>query len=324
MLIVREEDFTDSMIAAWPRLLPEGALVVVNDTRVFKARLLGNRYPSGGRVELLLLRAIDAPPLHPTRQLWNTMGRSNRPLSPGSVVQFQSMSARVVERLPAGELVVELESDEPIDTVVDRIGHVPIPPYLGRSDEPSDIERYQTLFAQRRGSIAAPTAGLHLSNEILSELSSRNIVLEYLTLHVGIGTFRPVVVDELDAHPMHSETFEVTEGLVAAVDAARARRANVIAVGTTVVRALESAAELRHLGSIRAKKGLTNLLIQPGYTFNVVDGLLTNFHMPRSTLLALVGAFAGLDRTLEAYRVALQRNYRFLSYGDAMWIPRRI
>lgn len=305
-------------------MLPEGALVVANDTRVFKARLIGNRRGTGGRVELLLLTDLQPGSPNRLRRAWKAIGRSNRPLAAGAMVQFQSLSARVLERLAGGELIVELECDEPVDAVVDRIGHVPIPPYLGREDEPSDVERYQTLFASRLGSVAAPTAGLHLSHVMLNELVERGIELKFVTLHVGIGTFRPVSVDELDAHDMHCEQFEVSDEVAAAIDAARARRAAVIAVGTTVVRALESAADPDRDGYVGAKRGSTKLLIQPGYSFKVVDGLLTNFHLPKSTLLALVGAFAGLERTLDAYRVAVQRNYRFLSYGDAMWIPRRI
>ncbi len=323
MLIVGERDFIDSRISNWSRLMPDSALVVLNDTRVFKARLLGHRRSTGGRVELLLLSELDSRSPNPKRRTWTVLGRSNRPLLPGAVIEFQSLSARILDRLQAGELLAELESDEAIETVIDRIGHVPIPPYLGRDDEPGDVERYQTLYARKVGSVAAPTAGLHLSQALLSEVAQRGISMAFVTLHVGVGTFRPVSVNDLDAHDMHSEQFEVGDGLATAVDAARARGAPVIAVGTTVVRALESAADSTRNGRICAQTGSTNLLIQPGYSFKVVDGLLTNFHMPRSTLLALVSAFAGLERILQAYQVALERNYRFLSYGDAMWIPRR-
>ncbi len=324
MLVVSEDAIIDATVAEWPCMLPQGALVVANDTRVFKARLLGNRRRTGGCVELLLLGDLRPESPDRLRRTWKAIGRSNRPLMAGAILQFQSLSARIVERMSDGELIVELEADEPVEAVVDRVGHVPIPPYLGREDEPSDVERYQTLFASKPGSVAAPTAGLHLSQVMLNELIERGIDLKFVTLHVGIGTFRPVSVDELDAHDMHVEQFDVSDEVAAAIDAARARGAAVIAVGTTVVRALESAADPVRDGCVCAKHGSTKLLIQPGYSFKVVDGLLTNFHMPKSTLLALVGAFVGLERTLDAYRVAVQRNYRFLSYGDAMWIPRRI
>jgi S-adenosylmethionine:tRNA ribosyltransferase-isomerase len=324
MLVVDGDGTLDSTISVWPSLLTEGALVVVNDTRVFKARLLGKRRPTGGRVELLLLSENEPKSPFQTRQLWHALGRASKPLVPGTLLEFQSLLARVVERCSGGELLVELESDESITTVIDRIGHVPIPPYLGRQDEDCDGERYQTLYAKHTGSVAAPTAGLHLAQSILDALTLRGVLLDYVTLHVGIGTFRPVQVDELDEHEMHTEKFEVSEALVTAIAEARHRQSPIIAVGTTVVRALESAADPDQPGRVRAQQGSTNLLIQPGYQFKVVDSLLTNFHLPRSTLLALVGAFAGLDRTIAAYRLAIQRKYRFLSYGDAMWIPKRI
>lgn len=324
MLVVNDGGVCHLTVSAWPRLLARGALVVLNDTRVFKARLLGSRYPTGGRVELLLLTQAVSEPNSAARQTWWAIGRANRPIVPGMIIEFQSLLARVVERLAGGELLVVLESSEPIEAVIDRIGHIPIPPYLRREAEPSDLERYQTIFASRLGSIAAPTAGLHISHVVLNALSQEGIFVEYCTLHVGIGTFRSVIVDDLDTHAMHSEQFEVSPALSGAIDAARERDAPVVAVGTTVVRALESAADPSRPGYVVAQKGTTSLLIQPGFSFKVVDGLLTNFHMPRSTLLALVGAFVGLERTLAAYHIAIQHNYRFLSYGDAMWIPARV
>ncbi len=323
MLIVNTKSDLDSKVTAWPSLLPPGALVVVNNTRVFRARLLGARRNTAGRVELLLLSGVGSAAQSTRRQTWRALGRANKPIQSGMIIEFPSLVAKVVERLDAGELLVELESDDPIDDVIDRIGHVPIPPYLGRLDEPSDVERYQTIFAARRGSVAAPTAGLHLSQSLLDELTLREVSLGYATLHVGIGTFRPVTSEDLDSHSMHAEQFEISAELATAVAQARSRNAPVIAVGTTVARALESSFDPNRPGYILAQSGWTNLLIQPGHSFRVVNGLFTNFHMPRSTLLALVGAFAGLERTLSAYRVAVERGYRFLSYGDAMWIPER-
>jgi S-adenosylmethionine:tRNA ribosyltransferase-isomerase len=200
---------------------------------------------------------------------------------------------------------------------------VPIPPYLGRLDEPEDAARYQTVFARAVGSVAAPTAGLHLSEPLIERLRARGLTLSRLTLEIGLGTFRPVEADDLDQHPMHSETLEITEELAAEVAGARRRGAPVVAIGTTVVRALEATADPERPGEVRPFRGETRLLIQPGYSFRVVDALLTNFHQPKSTLLALVGAFAGLPRVLEAYAVAVSEGYRFLSYGDAMWLPGR-
>ena len=219
---------------------------------------------------------------------------------------------------------MRLEADGSIETVIETIGHMPIPPYLRRSDEAIDYERYQTIFANEAGSVAAPTAGLHLSPEIVQSLQEKNVRIAKLTLHVGIGTFRPVTAIDLNQHPMHQECYVISSGLADEIAAARCRQAPVIAVGTTVVRALESARDVERPGLVTPQRQFTSLLIQPGYEFQIVDGLLTNFHMPRSTLLALVAAFAGIYRVRCAYAAALDRGYRFLSYGDAMWIPQRI
>jgi S-adenosylmethionine:tRNA ribosyltransferase-isomerase len=201
-------------------------------------------------------------------------------------------------------------------------GHVPVPPYIRRADDEADVERYQTVYARTPGAIAAPTAGLHLTDEMLAELRSRGIKLGYLTLHVGLGTFQPVTALDLDDHPMHDEWMHIPIDLALAIGDARTRGAPVVAVGTTVVRALEAAADPEREGHVVATQRKTNLLLQPGHRFRVVDALLTNFHLPRSTLLALVSAFAGRERMLGAYREAVNAGYRFFSYGDAMWIPR--
>ncbi len=324
MLVIGHETLLDSTIRDWPRQVPEGALVVLNDTRVFKARLLGARAPSGGRVELLLLAASGAAGNDTNRPQWPALGKASKPLRPGTTMECGPIVARVEERLADGELLVCLESEIPIESAIDQVGHVPIPPYLCRADEAIDADRYQTVFADRSGSVAAPTAGLHLSHGLLRDLEARGVRVARVTLHVGIGTFRPVMADDLDHHRMHEESYEVTEELAAEIAAARTRGAPVIAVGTTVVRALESASDPGHRGYVMPCQSSTSLLIQPGYEFRIVDGLLTNFHMPRSTLLALVGAFAGLERIQAAYATAIEREYRFLSYGDATWIPKRL
>jgi S-adenosylmethionine:tRNA ribosyltransferase-isomerase len=208
-----------------------------------------------------------------------------------------------------------------LEQALDDHGHVPLPPYIHRSDDEADRERYQTVYGRVPGAIAAPTAGLHMTHAMLSELEARGVRIGYVTLHVGLGTFQPVAADDLDLHPMHAEWMSVSESLAREVGAARERGSPVVAVGTTVVRALETAADPERRGFVVPREGETNLLIQPGHAFRVVDSLLTNFHLPRSTLLALVAAFAGRERVLHAYREALDRGYRFYSYGDAMWIP---
>jgi S-adenosylmethionine:tRNA ribosyltransferase-isomerase len=309
----RIEDFAE--------LVPEGALVVVNDTRVRHARVLLHKRDTGGRVELLLLRRLPTSDGRPG-ELWQALGRANKPLRVGAVLEAPGLTAEIARQ--GDPLEVRLTTPEGVDEWLARSGHVPIPPYLGRADEPADAERYQTVFARKIGSVAAPTAGLHLSEPLLERLQARGVALSRLTLEIGLGTFRPVETDDLDQHPMHSEALEVTAELAAEIAAARARAAPVVAVGTTVVRALESAADPERPGHVRPTSGETRLLIQPGYAFRVVDALLTNFHQPKSTLLALVCAFAGLSRTLEAYGVAVREEYRFLSYGDAMWLPRRV
>ncbi len=329
-------------------LLPRGSLVVVNDTRVIPARLLGKKVGTGGAAEIFLVRP--APPAAsdvaravdvshpntvprdtegaegPTETRFMAMGRSSKPLRPGSAVTFGdgSLTATIVRRdEEAGLLEVALRSTSgTVSAAIERFGHVPLPPYLRRADEDADRERYQTVFAKVPGAIAAPTAGLHLSQALLDDLSACDMERASVTLHVGLGTFQPVTVSDLDAHPMHVETFVVPDETAAAIARARSRNAKIVAIGTTVVRALESAADPDAPGLVRPTAGETRLLIQPGFRFRVVDTLLTNFHLPRSTLLALVYAFAGTSRVRAAYDVAIAEHYRFYSYGDAMLLSR--
>ncbi len=319
-LLVVGDRLEHRRIDEWPSLVPGGALVVLNETRVLKARILGARRGSGGRAEILLLRRVSAVG---SRERWRALGRASKALRPGTIIDSGPLAVEIRSRDDDGELDVEVEALPDVASALEQHGHVPIPPYLRRDDDALDAERYQTVFARHPGSVAAPTAGLHLTPESLSRLQARGVEIARLVLHVGPGTFRPVSADDLDDHPMHAEYIDVGDDLVGAVAAARSRGAPVVAVGTTVVRALESARDPQHPGRIVATRGDTRLLIQPGYAFGVVDALLTNFHMPKSTLLALVAAFAGLDRVLEAYRVAVAERYRFLSYGDAMWLPGR-
>jgi S-adenosylmethionine:tRNA ribosyltransferase-isomerase len=307
-----------------PALLPEGALLVVNDTRVRRARVFGARRVSGGKVEFLLLgrrseleRAGDGP------EVWEALGRSSKPLRVGVVVDAGALACEVLERNDDGTLLLAVTSTRAVEDVLAAEGRVPIPPYLGREDDADDVARYQTVYAERVGSVAAPTAGLHLTPGLLDAINARGIELGRLELEVGLGTFRPIVTDDLSAHVMHEERFRVDAALAAQIAAARARRAPVVAVGTTVVRALESAADPAALGQVVPQSTATRLLIQPGYAFRIVDALLTNFHQPKSTLLALVAAFAGFEAMRAAYQAAVAERYRFLSFGDAMWLPRR-
>ena len=322
----------DSFVRELPSFLPSGALVVLNDTRVVPARLVGRKVPSGGKAEVLLLRRRsgrgEAEP-----QRWEAIGKASKGLADGCVIDCGEVLVRVVgrgeERLPRVRgyppalLEVELESHgAPLAEALARTGHVPLPPYIRRDDELDDRERYQTVFARVDGAVAAPTAGLHFTEALLARLRARGCTIATITLHVGLGTFQPVTATDLDAHAMHEETFEVPPEAAEAVADARRRKAPVVAVGTTVVRALESAADVDRPGLVKPTRSETRLLIQPGYRFRVVDRLLSNFHVPRSTLLALVCAFGGTARVLEAYRSAQANGYRFFSYGDAMLLER--
>lgn len=321
-MIVAGNEREHRLVSEFAELVPAGALLVTNDTRVRRARLLGTRRPAGGKVELLLLEGCG--PWPDGRERWRALGRASKPLREGTRIDVAELEIEVLSR-GADDGLLELAIAVPgtVEAALERVGHVPIPPYLGREDDGEDVERYQTVYAQRTASVAAPTAGLHLNQGLLERLVARGVTLGRLELEVGLGTFRPVTASDLDQHPMHEERFSVDAELASQIRAARARNAPVVAVGTTVVRALESAADAGRAGEVRPFQGSTRLLIQPGYRFRVVDALLTNFHQPRSTLLALVSAFAGYDATRAAYSEALQSGYRFLSYGDAMWIPRR-
>lgn len=320
LLVVREQSVEHRGLGEWVQLVPAGALVVLNDTRVRRARLSA-RKDTGGVVEVFFLseRLLPAG----VRE-WTVLAQANRPLRAGTRLELGSARLTVLERGSGPEICLRVDGVEDSEAFIERHGALPLPPYIRRAPRPEDAERYQTVFAEHLGSVAAPTAGLHLTHGMLAELERREIRVASVTLHVGAGTFLPVRAHDLDAHPMHAEHYSVSPALVDAVVAARARGAPVVAVGTTVVRALESASDPERSGQLRAGSAQTRLLIQPGFPFRVVDALLTNFHAPRSTLLALVSAFIGLGRCAEAYRAALAAGYRFLSYGDAMWLPARL
>lgn len=301
-----------------PRLLHPGDLLVLNDTRVIPARLFGRRLQSdgelGGRMELLLVEKVG-------EREWEALARPGKRARPGTTILFETgLTAEVLEkREEDGRYQVRFS--EAVEGHLDRLGHIPLPPYIQREDAAEDRERYQTVFARRPGAIAAPTAGLHFSTGLLEELRQAGVETAEVTLHVGIGTFKPVSAERVEEHRMDSERYEIGEEAAEAIRRTRERGGRVVAVGTTVVRTLESAA-LAGEGQIRPGSGSTWLFITPGFEFQVVDVLLTNFHLPRSTLLMLVSAFAGRERVLAAYAEAIREGYRFYSYGDAMLLER--
>jgi len=319
LVLDREGAGRHRRIADLPDLLAPGDLLVVNDTRVIPARLFATLEPTGARIELLLVEKRGP-------RLWDALAKPGRKARVGARLLLASgLAATVVEKLGDGRHRLELDGE--IEPRLAEIGHVPLPPYIDRPDDAADRERYQTLFARRDGAIAAPTAGLHFSAELLAELERRGVGRAEVTLHVGIGTFKPVKAELVHEHRMESERWEIPAAAAEAI--ARTRRAGgrIVAVGTTVVRTLESAsladAEAGGEGRVRAGAGATSLFITPGFRFRAVDLLLTNFHLPKSTLLMLVSAFAGRERVLAAYAEAIPEGYRFYSYGDAMLAGRR-
>lgn len=293
-------------------LIPAGDALVLNTTRVFRARLLGTR-DSGAPAEVLLLRRTSGP------NTYEAMVHPGGKLREGRVVHVAPGFDVVIEQVTDRRTrIVRLLSDMAADEAIERHGHVPLPPYIGRPDAGADAERYQTVYAHQSGSVAAPTAGLHFTAGLLATLEQNGVRRVDLLLHVGAGTFRPVAVDDPSHHLMHSEHFEVSDDAAARLNDARTLGNRVWAVGTTSARTLETVVSAE--GRFHSAAGETGLFITPGYTFRAVDRLITNFHLPRSTLLMLVAAFAGYDLTMEAYRVALANDYRFYSYGDAMLI----
>jgi S-adenosylmethionine:tRNA ribosyltransferase-isomerase len=316
-----------------PLFLRTGDLLVANDTRVFPARLLGHRVPSGGEVECLLLQpdgVDDTPfpsalaPRSSNSEVWFALMHPGQKLKPGARVVFERNGRRlhgeVLDRLFYGRRRIRLVAEDgSVADTIDAIGHIPLPPYIHRPDTADDRERYQTVFAAVRGSIAAPTAGLHLDAALLAALDAAGVQRATVTLHVGYGTFKPVRVEDVEAHVVDPEPYEISHGAAAAINAALDGGRRVVAVGTTTTRALEHAAREGN-GRVRAGRADADLFIYTGFPFRVISGLLTNFHLPKSSLLMLVSAFAGRERVLDAYREAVARRYRFYSYGDAMLI----
>ena len=300
----------DSRFASLPSLIPSGDLLVLNTTRVRHARLLGTR-PSGAPADVLLI--------HPgTDGFWVAMGKPGSALQPGRRITLgDGVEVETVEVRPDGHRLVRFLGASAADAIA-RYGRLPLPPYITRDPTDVDEHRYQTVYARAEGSVAAPTAGLHFTPEILDSLSAKGVLIAGLDLQVGPGTFKPVEVDDPVEHPMHPERYEISPRLAAMIEMVREQGGSVWAVGTTVVRALESTAD--EGGMVRAGAGETSLMITPGFSFRVVDRLLTNFHLPRSTLLMLVSAFAGRELAMAAYEHAVAQRYRFYSYGAAMVI----
>lgn len=294
-------------------LISSNDLLVFNDTRVMKARLYGQK-PTGGRVELLVESVSDQPHL-----AWAHIKASHAPQA-GSSFEVAGQQVQVLERRDSLGLVALDENSSWYD-LMDQSGALPLPPYMHKEPNEQDEVRYQTVYAKQLGAVAAPTAGLHFDDKLLQTLRDKNVPMAFVTLHVGAGTFAPVKTENLNEHHMHSEWARVDQSVIDAIVACRARGGRVVAVGTTALRALESMA--MHSGSsLQSFTGHTDLFIQPGFEFKVVDVLITNFHLPKSTLLMLVSALAGYDRIRHLYQIAINNDYRFFSYGDAMWLPK--
>jgi S-adenosylmethionine:tRNA ribosyltransferase-isomerase len=308
LLHVRPDALADLRFADLPALIAPGDLVVLNDTRVIRARVHARR-PTGGRVELLLERLVAED------EAWMQLRASHPPQAGGTLELPGGATAEVLGR-DDRFFHLRFHGTGPLLAWLERHGEVPLPPYIRHPGDAADAERYQTVYARHPGAVAAPTAGLHFDAPLLDGLRDAGVDVAFVTLHVGAGTFQPVKVDDLAQHRMHTERYEIPQAAASAVAAVRARGGRVLAVGTTSLRALEAAADAQ--GQVRAGPAETDLFIVPGYRFRVVDRLLTNFHLPRSTLLMLVAAFAGLARIRAAYAHAIARRYRFFSYGDAM------
>lgn len=294
-----------------PAYLNPGDALVINETRVIPARLLGAKKDTGARIEVLLLRRL-------ANDRWETLVRPGRRVAPGTELVFGAgeLTAQVLEKTGAGGRVVKFRCRRPFDEVLAELGKMPLPPYIKKY--PDDPQRYQTVYARQEGSAAAPTAGLHFTPELLQSIADMGVQIVRVLLHVGLGTFRPVKVEDITKHHMHAEYYEITPEAAQAINAVRAGGGRVIAVGTTTTRCLETEAD--EGGLIVPGAGWTEIFIYPGYRFKAIDGLVTNFHLPRSTLLMMISAFAGREKVLAAYQKAVEMRYRFYSFGDAMLI----
>lgn len=325
----------DRVFRELPELIPPGDALVLNETRVFPARLVG-RKPTGAKAEILLLRQLPgSAPASPgavsrteagdtehtsaTACVWEALVRPGSKLKPGRFIEIaEDLRVEIIDSLPGGTRAVRLITPRSVDEALRRHGRIPLPPYLEREAESADLERYQTVYAREEGSVAAPTAGLHFTRALLEALEQHGVRTARLVLHVGVGTFRPVETDDPAEHRMHAEYYDVPDEAATILNEVRSQGGELWAVGTTVARALETAAD--ESGKIRPGAGWTQLFIRPPFRFRGVDHLITNFHLPRSTLLMLVTAFGGYDLIMRSYGEAIERGYRFYSYGDAMVI----
>jgi S-adenosylmethionine:tRNA ribosyltransferase-isomerase len=311
-LLVAGESFVDTTFSQLGKFLHPNDLLILNDTKVIPARLYAQK-ESGGKVEVLVERITD-------KLEAIAMIKSSRAPKIGSYIVLENGQRAQVVNKSSGlyNLIFDTNS---ILGLLDKIGHIPLPPYIERGDEKQDIDRYQTVYAKKDGAIAAPTAGLHFDNALLSALTKSGIKHDFVTLHVGAGTFQPVKTEEIENHRMHSEYFEVNQGTIEKIKNTKASGGRVVAVGTTAVRTLESIAMHK---DIAAQKGETDIFIYPGYKFRIVDAMITNFHLPKSSLLMLVSAFVGHEKMIQIYRHAIKKEYRFFSYGDAMLIEKKL
>lgn len=319
LILERNGGLHDGTFTDFPGLLAAGDVLVINETRVIRARLRGTR-AGGGRAEILLLRPRDRTTYDARAHEWDALVRPGKRLGPGARIAFGDAAAEIIAVLPDGPRVVRFDAGVDVEALIERCGELPLPPYVGTGDAARAM-RYQTVFARVPGSVAAPTASLHFTAETLAALVARGVEILPLVLDVGIGTFRPMSGETIDEHVMHAEAYTIAEPTAIGLARAQAEGRRIVAAGTTVLRALESSALCD--GTVKAGSGTTELFIAPGFNFRVVDSLLTNFHLPQSTLLVLVAAFAGRQRTLAAYRHAIEQRYRFFSFGDAMFIASR-
>jgi S-adenosylmethionine:tRNA ribosyltransferase-isomerase len=315
MLIVdrRKGNLTDRNFYDLPNLLREGDVVVLNNTRVFPARLFG-RSETGAKIEIFLVRET-------SRGIWETLARPARRLKTGKKIIFgEKLVAEVIDKTEDGRVRVRFEADGDFDRILDEIGRTPLPPYIKREENAidADRERYQTVFARERGAIAAPTAGLHFTPKILEKIKAKGVTIAEVTLHVGYGTFEPVRVEDLSLHSVMPEQYEIGDSTAETLNRAKAEGRRIVAIGTTTTRALETV--MTKHGRFEAERESANLTIIPGYKFKAIDALLTNFHLPQSSLLVLVSTFAGHQLIMDAYRHAVGKSYRFYSYGDCMLI----
>ena len=315
MLVVSRssESYADEHFYNFPRFLKKGDVVVLNNTKVFPARLFGAS-ETGARIELFLVRETES-------RVWETLARPARRLKSGKKIDFgENLRAEVLDKTEEGRVFVKFEANGNFEEILEEIGKTPLPPYIKRGEEDfdKDRERYQTVFARERGAIAAPTAGLHFTPQILEEIKNSGARLAEITLHVGYGTFEPVRVNDLSEHKVLPENYEISEETAGILNQAKSENRRIIAIGTTTTRTLETAIS-RH-GKFTAEKNSANLTITPGYKFKAIDGLLTNFHLPQSSLLVLVSTFGGYEFIMESYKHAVREKYRFYSYGDCMFI----